>query len=441
MVNAMAAIAILGFLVWAFPITILMGLFFCEKEGIKSLYMLGSSNTIQYLCNYGAIFLLIPGAICSSSFAPYFIKIKKSVWKGCFFRLNAKSYIGCLNHPFMNNQQETFNIWLKEKEMFYINRVILKKITIGINHFNININNCIRQNNPIIFMNLRFYGKKGSPETTREITQNVQHDYDYHFKTPTIDVWWFVGFYEADGCLTTTYHGKSPILSFVLRQADPKILHKARQFLGYGSQVYKDQEGYWALSVRCKEGLFKVLNMLNGRVFLQKRLVQLQESIQVYNKKNGTNIIPITTPAPFVLTNAWLTGFADADGSMNIQLIVRKHKVRPRLRLRFYLDQADCLDCLKKIQKVIGGTLEKRRNDKGVYHRLIIDTWNKTPAIVDYFTQYTPLTTTLFVRFIRYVRVYRWYMLKQWETRKDEIQHLILLNKRLKKKNQDEDST
>ena len=262
----------------------------------------------------------------------------------------------------------------------------------------------------------------------------VIETFQIHLKKPTLDAYWLAGFFEGDGCLSIAKTKKDPlVLSFILRQADPKVLYMVKDFLNCGA-VYCDNRGYWTLSIRDKQGLLKVSKLLNGKLVLFKRLQQYKAWVCALNTKYGTNLVPLTTPAVLSMENAWLTGFADAEGSFNILLTKRKHNQKNRLRLRFYLDQAHSFESMKLLQNWLGGTLHSKTKNHKFYHRLMLDSFNKSADLVDYFTKFPPLTTCLKVRFIRYARVYRWYLLKEWQNRLKEIQHLIQLNKRLLKK-------
>lgn len=259
-------------------------------------------------------------------------------------------------------------------------------------------------------------------------------EFQIHRKKPILDAYWLTGFFEGDGCLSigTTKNAKLH-LSFILSQADPKILYKIKTFLGFGS-VYMDKKGYWTFTVRHKDGLLKIAKLLNGKLVLAKRLVQYEAWVKALNRKYGTCLVPITTAATLDWENAWLTGFADADGSFNILLMKSKHNKKPRLRLRFYLDQAHSLESMKILQKWLGGSLHGKTKNHTFYHRLMVDTLNRSQILIPYFCRFPPLTTCLLVRFIRYARVYRWYTLQIWQDRLKHIQHLIMLNKRLQKK-------
>lgn len=375
MVNAMGAIAVLGFLVWAFKDV--MGLSLSDWRVIKSLYMLEPSYMVQSV-------IVRPSS---------FLGMKKLIY------IDTEKFVP------LNNQQETPELML-----------------------------------------WRPYGKKGgSPETTREITQLCEKfpNSNSPLNLPlmqdfTIDAYWITGFVEGDGSFLVWNDGPcgpEPILN--LRQADPKVLYKVQKYWGFGS-IYQDkEEGYWVYAVRAKKHLRSCINLLNGKLVFPKRIQQFEKWVSVYNTRFGQNIPVITVAAPFSLNHAWFTGFADADGSFNILLTTRRDTGHYRLRIRFYLDQAGGFESLKVLQSLIGGTVSLRsKKDQKLtcYARLMVDTFKDASTLIVYFSRFSPLTTSLMVRFIRYKRVYGWYIQKEWISRIPQIQHLIRLNKRLSKR-------
>lgn len=286
-------------------------------------------------------------------------------------------------------------------------------------------------------------GIVGSPETTRKITQLMMipgetKPFCTHQKvllplmsSPKIDPYWIVGFVEGDGCFHVHNGPRGLELSLIIVQKDPKILYKIKSYLRFGS-IYQDKQGYWRYCVRAQKDLLFCIDLMNGKFVLAKRIDQFASWVEAYNQRYSTYIIAILQPAPICLNNAWLTGFADADGSFN--LLVTYRNEHPRLRIRFYLDQTDAFEDLGRIQKVIGGTLSRKRSIDSNYNRcdrLTIDTFRQAELLIDYFSQFTPMTTQLKVRFIRYKRVFGWYRNQEWKSRLLQIQHLIQLNKRL----------
>ena len=250
---------------------------------------------------------------------------------------------------------------------------------------------------------------------------------------PLLDMYWITGFIEGDGCFSvyTTPQGRG-VLSLVVRQADPQVLYRLKRQWAFGS-VFKDALGYWTWSVRGALPLKKIMEGLNGKLVLKKRHALFQKWVEAYNDKYGTSM-QVLPPAPVSLENAWLAGFADAEGSFNLLVSPRSNNGRDRLRIRFYVDQTEAQEELKSFQRTIGGTLLLRKTPGGrPSWRWMVDTWNCAHAVVSYFSQYPPRTRTLYVRWMRYQRVYKWYNEGNWEEKTPKIRHLIALNRRLKK--------
>lgn len=260
-----------------------------------------------------------------------------------------------------------------------------------------------------------------------------------HLNKKVIDDYWLTGFFEGDGCLTSYTNSKGIVdYSFVLTQKNPQILYKIQKYLKTGS-VHIDKKGYAYLRIRSKEGLLKLALLLNGKLVLEKRIEQYANWVQGLNAKYGTSLVPILNPASLCWDHAWLTGFADAEGSFHILLTTRNSKNSEkqnktlRLRIRFYLDQSKSLADMEKLGSWLGGTVIKKTKNRPDHTRLMVDTFKNATPLVEYFSRFPPLTTTFLVRFIRYARVYRWYVQGEWKERLPEIRHLIQLNKRLVK--------
>ena len=261
--------------------------------------------------------------------------------------------------------------------------------------------------------------------------KETNQPYQIHLGKPVLDDFWLTGFFEGDGSLLI-YQTKQKVwrFYFVLPQAEPQVLFKVKSYLGFGS-VYQDSQGYWTYSVSNQQGLLKVAKLINGKLILNHRLHQYQVWVEGLNQKYGWNLVPVETPGSLSLDHSWLCGFADAEGSFNLYLGTRRDNGRPRLRLRFYLSQSYDLESMQRLQAWLGGTLFSKQSKDHLCLKL--DTFQQAGKIVAYFSRFPPLTLSLKVRFLRYARVYRWVQLKEWPEKVEQIQHLITLNKRLKK--------
>lgn len=510
MVNAMGAIAVLGFLVWA--LKDVLGLSPREWGVIKSLYMLEPS----YMARSTVLFQwIIAGIFTATSWNNTSIYVKASqewstvLYTKFFFEQVQENrfFMFCTSFCFVYSMHE--KCFLKHTCIDQVGKFLpLNNQQETINMMLLRPEDCLSTKT-----SKDSKGKMGSPETTREITQpglsykktrqktqtvkqkfksilskeklsiqykevycglqpqdfsaclltqclstkatkgrkankqtpvkdttvNPLHKREQHpllLKKHQMNINWIVGFIEGDGCFSFYEGPYGPEPSLFVRQADPQVLYKIKAFFKFGS-VYKDANGYWTYGVHALPNIKTCILMFNGKLVLQKRIVQFESWVKSYNKRCGEQIQIVQTPANVNLKTAWLCGFADADGSFGLLLKTRKDNNHLRLRLRFYLDQAHSFESMKQIQKVIGGSIHKKIKDHQKieqYDRLMVESFKDAPTLIQYFCQFPPITTPLQVQFIRYKRVYTWYVAKEWQNHISDIYHLICLNKRLSKR-------
>jgi hypothetical protein len=131
-----------------------------------------------------------------------------------------------------------------------------------------------------------------------------------------LDRFWVVGIVEGDGCFT---YSESSGAMFIVRQANPLVLYMLQSYFGFGS-VFLRSDGYWSYSVHRKRDLEALINFFNGKIFLQKRVIQFSNWVRAFNRHYGTSYTPRTSPAQLSLNNGWLCGFRDRDGSFGLYL-------------------------------------------------------------------------------------------------------------------------
>jgi hypothetical protein len=133
----------------------------------------------------------------------------------------------------------------------------------------------------------------------------------------------------------------------------------------------------WSFTVRKKKDLEVCIDLINGKLLLQKRIELFKTWVHTYNLGFFEKKQVICTPAKFSYKNAWLTGFADARGSFQISYRTRRDNGNYRVRIKFYLDQTNGFENLKTLQTFIGGVVHKRFQEN--QHRLVIDSYVKAP--------------------------------------------------------------
>jgi hypothetical protein len=272
--------------------------------------------------------------------------------------------------------------------------------------------------------NLKF--NKSSSETTREISffnfDSFHNVYSSLTNKKISNDWltWFIGFSEGDGAILT-YNNK---LQFVLTQKEGAILYHIQEVLGFGTvkkvgnnntAVARVNKEYYRFVVQDYKHILILALIFNGNLVLLNRLKQLSKWINVINNKNivinSTSlqrrylnkidfIDKLKLPS---LSDAWLSGFTDAEGCFNINIGVRQKG--KRVILRFLLDQKDAYLTLLNIRNLLGfGKVSLRSKTQSVY-RYTNNSFKGLIPVVSYFNNY-PLKTNKSLSLDNWSKVY-----------------------------------
>lgn len=233
-----------------------------------------------------------------------------------------------------------------------------------------------------------------SSETTRETSFNFirfnqvfqekinQDTPDYNWLT------WFIGFSEGDGSIFTSGNRTR----FILTQKESTILNQIKSTLGFGFvRHFKSKSGgteYYRFIVEDKENIRILTHLFNGNLVLPHRLAQLKSWLIVL-----ADIQLIEIPILPTLEDAWLSGFADAEGCFNVKIESRSNTVTGfRVILRFLLDQKKAELLLLHIRNLFGfGFVNLRKETDNVY-RYTNNSFSGLVPVVKYFLAY-PLKT------------------------------------------------
>jgi hypothetical protein len=87
-----------------------------------------------------------------------------------------------------------------------------------------------------------------------------------------------------------------------------------------------------------------------------------------------------------------LAGFIDAEGCFNVTLLKRKAMARGyQVKLRFMIDQKDCLNTMLFIKDLLNLFLTNRKlkeGSVGVMHRIESNSFVKVPLIIEYLNKF-----------------------------------------------------
>nr|YP_010500147.1 hypothetical protein ODF01_mgp04 [Gormaniella terricola]UWV18324.1 hypothetical protein [Gormaniella terricola] len=265
------------------------------------------------------------------------------------------------------------------------------------------------------------------PETRRRDTTKIE------FNKRFID--WFVGFVEGDGCFSIgrDKQGRALRLQLIIQQKEARILHMIKRFLSMGT-ISRTKKGYFRLVIGRLDHIKMLINFFNGNIVLHKRYEQFCNWVHAYNtiikSKGGDLIHPLSLKVP-TLQDAWLTGFIDAEGCFNINLVKNiSHKTGVRVRLRFILKQKNACDSLLDIQNLLkAGRVHTNKLDN--VSRFEIDSFCRLKGLLTYLFLF-PLKTIKRRSFIRWFTVYGLILAKKHITSQG-LARIRLLKKAVKK--------
>ena len=168
----------------------------------------------------------------------------------------------------------------------------------------------------------------GSSETTREtpfdFTLFYKYGHAHHIsKIPETFLEWFIGFYEGDGSIyssKTSYSKRR--FSFQITQKDQQFIERLQYTFGFGniSKETRTTGVYWKWTLESKENVESIAYLLHGNLIWPYRQIQYIEWIQTGQKQGLFQQIPfglVMFPdrvEKISFTNAWLSGFIDAEG-------------------------------------------------------------------------------------------------------------------------------
>ena len=236
----------------------------------------------------------------------------------------------------------------------------------------------------------------GSSETTREafiLENNV-------FKT------WFIGFTEGDGSFIINKDG---YLEFKITQSsiDAQVLFFIKKNLGFGVVRVQDKTNKThCFRIRDKEGLFKIISIFNGNIFLASRKIQFQLFIAAYNLKYKQSIAYIDNNYKPDLNDSWLCGFTDAEGCFTCSITERSENSDRNgalVRLRYILSQKGNFEQMEYLAVLLNGKTHYSQSYLG--YNMTVNT-TRLSLVTIYFNHH-PLKTKKSVVYYNWNKMYK----------------------------------
>lgn len=232
---------------------------------------------------------------------------------------------------------------------------------------------------------------------------------------------YLAGLIDGDGHFSSKQQ-----LVIVFHKLDVSLAYYIKERVGFGSVKKVKNKNAYLLIIAAREGLEKVINLINGKIRTENKFNQITNNILSHPNFCGKTI-SLKLNLDIDLKNHWLAGFSDADASFQIKILNRNPRLclepstgkskKVEIRLNFQIDQKkDVL--LLLIKNFLGGNIGYRNLlDNYTYNS---DSYGSARKIIKYFNSYH-LLSHKYLDFLRWRKTYVLLQLKNGLTDKDKM--------------------
>lgn len=190
------------------------------------------------------------------------------------------------------------------------------------------------------------------------------------------------------------------IISFHIQ--DIRLAYFIKSRLGYGTVKKEDVKQTVSYIISNKEGLLKVIGLINGKIRTPMKQNQIITNITYPLNKQPLDNSSLTN-------NYWLAGFCDADGSFQVKIIYREVRKLPEIRLSLQIDQKKNY-ILEKILEEFGGSIGYRKKTDTFYYSSV--SYGVAYKFISYFRNYH-LISYKYVNYLKWCKVYSYIEIKE----------------------------
>jgi len=200
-----------------------------------------------------------------------------------------------------------------------------------------------------------------------------------------------------------------PSIQIVFPLKDLPLALLIQKELGHGSISRKKGLNAYIYTVNNFEGVMLLISLLNGKMKTNK-ILALHSLIDWYNQYRGTSIEKKGLNTEPMLSNAWLSGFIEADGHFSLRSTESAAAKYSKIECKFELSQRpkgnkDNFLFLEEIAISLYSVVKPIRIDsQNPQYRIRTTNLKANLAVVDYLTKY-PLFGTKFLDFNDWAKV------------------------------------
>lgn len=165
------------------------------------------------------------------------------------------------------------------------------------------------------------------------------------------------GLIDADG------HISSKCVSISFHKRDIIAAQHIQKYIGHGKIRAIHGKNALSYDLYSLEGTTILVNLIRHKLRSPHRIIQFNTRLLPRIKEGGKTYLKKES----LLTNSWLAGFIQGDGSFQIKLTPRKSKMPYRVHIVIQIDQKTPT-VLKLIQKEFGGSVSYRKFQDTYYY-------------------------------------------------------------------------
>lgn len=233
---------------------------------------------------------------------------------------------------------------------------------------------------------------------------NISNFYTYTPLKENKDIGYYLaGLIEGDGYISITKQDRV-ILGITFNIKDKPLADKLLKYIGKGSIVSRKNNSI-ELRFSAFSSLKIIVNLINGK-FRTPKIDQLHKLINWMNKKHSLNIEKMPINKSSLLSNSWLAGFIDADGSFYIRyslLVSSANLPAKKIICKFSLEQRMVYPKTQEnYNKIISNICESlnvkiairtRSNYKDSYYIIRVENQNSIKILINYLNKFSLLSS------------------------------------------------
>lgn len=209
---------------------------------------------------------------------------------------------------------------------------------------------------------------------------------------------YLAGLIDGDGHFSSQQQ-----LVIVFSSSDVSLAYYIKERLGYGHvKKVKDKNAY-LLIIANKEGLKKVINLINGKLRTANKYNQVINNIlnhSSYADLKESIVFKVNSTNDF--NNHWIAGFSDADASFQIKVVHRVNRSKPEIRLNYQIDQKNN-DILILIKEFFGGNIGYRKSQDTYYYGST--SFGSARKVIKYFDEFH-LQSSKYINYLKWRKAY-----------------------------------